>query len=59
MMQSAGHAYRLIAQQLKDEFHRNGELQLLLLRYTQALLTQVAQTAVCNRHHSVDRQLCH
>jgi CRP-like cAMP-binding protein len=58
-MQSAGHAYRLIAQQLKDEFHRNGELQLLLLRYTQALLTQVAQTAVCNRHHSVDRQLCH
>src|SRR5438270_13278562 len=58
IVQSAGHAYRLIGQQLKDEFHRNGEMQLLLLRYTQALLTQMAQTAVCNRHHSVDQQLC-
>ena len=58
IVQSAGHAYRLIGQQLKDEFHRNGELQLLLLRYTQALITQMAQTAVCNRHHSVDKQLC-
>jgi len=58
IVQSAGHAYRLIGQQLKDEFHRNGELQLLLLRYTQALITQMAQTAVCNRHHSVDQQLC-
>ena len=57
IVQSAGHAYRLIGQQLKDEFHRNGELQLLLLRYTQALITQMAQTAVCNRHHSVDQQL--
>ena len=57
-VQSAGHAYRLIGQQLKDEFHRNGELQLLLLRYTQSLITQMAQTAVCNRHHSVDQQLC-
>src|ERR1700731_868897 len=58
ILQSAGHAYRLIGQQLKGEFHRNGEMQLLLLRYTQALITQMAQTAVCNRHHSVDQQLC-
>ena len=58
LVQSAGYAYRLIGQQLKDEFHRNGPLQLLLLRYTQALITQMAQTAVCNRHHSVDQQLC-
>jgi CRP-like cAMP-binding protein len=58
IVQSAGYAYRLIGQHLKDEFHRNGELQLLLLRYTQALITQMAQTAVCNRHHSVDQQLC-
>jgi CRP-like cAMP-binding protein len=58
IVQSAGHAYRLIAQRLKDEFHRNAEMQLLLLRYTQALITQMAQTAVCNRHHSVDQQLC-
>jgi CRP-like cAMP-binding protein len=58
VVQSAGHAYRLIGQQLKDEFHRNGPLQLQLLRYTQALITQMAQTAVCNRHHTVDQQLC-
>ena len=58
IVQSAGSAYRLIGQQLKDEFHRSGEMQLLLLRYTQALITQMAQTAVCNRHHSVDQQLC-
>lgn len=58
IVQSAGFAYRLVAQQLKDEFHRSGELQLLLLRYTQALITQMAQTAVCNRHHSIDQQLC-
>lgn len=58
IVQSAGSAYRLIGQHLKDEFHRNGEMQLLLLRYTQALITQMAQTAVCNRHHSVDQQLC-
>jgi len=58
IVQSAGHAYRLIGQRLKDEFHRNGGLQLQLLRYTQALITQMAQTAVCNRHHSVDQQLC-
>ena len=58
IVQSAGHAYRLDGQRLKDEFHRNGDLQLLLLRYTQSLITQMAQTAVCNRHHSVDQQLC-
>ena len=58
IVQSAGHAYRLIGQQLKEEFHRSGQMQLLLLRYTQALITQMAQTAVCNRHHSLDQQLC-
>jgi len=58
IVQSSGHAYRLSGQRLKDEFHRNGALQGLLLRYTQALITQMAQTAVCNRHHSVDQQLC-
>jgi CRP-like cAMP-binding protein len=58
IVQSAGFAYGLNGQILKDEFHRNGEVQLLLLRYTQALITQMAQTAVCNRHHSVDQQLC-
>ena len=58
IVQSAGFAYRLNGRRLKDEFHRHGELQLLLLRYTQALITQMAQTAVCNRHHSVDQQLC-
>jgi CRP-like cAMP-binding protein len=57
LVQSAGHAFRLKGQILKDEFHRAGALQHLLLRYTQALLTQMAQTAVCNRHHSVDQQL--
>jgi CRP-like cAMP-binding protein len=58
IVQSAGCAYRLIGQRLKDEFHRNGDMQLLMLRYTQALLTQMAQTAVCNRYHTVDQQLC-
>ncbi|TVT53183.1 MAG: Crp/Fnr family transcriptional regulator [Sedimenticola thiotaurini] len=58
VVQSAGHAYRLKGQLLKREFKRAGELQHLLLRYTQALLTQMAQTAVCNRHHSLDQQLC-
>ncbi len=58
IVQSAGHAYRLTGQRLKDEFNRNGGMQILLLRYTQALITQMAQTAVCNRHHSVDQQLC-
>jgi CRP-like cAMP-binding protein len=58
VVQSAGHAYQLIGHKLKDEFHRNGGMQILLLRYTQALITQMAQTAVCNRHHTVDQQLC-
>jgi CRP-like cAMP-binding protein len=58
VVQSAGHAYRLKGQLLKDAFFRAGLMQGLLLRYTQALLTQMAQTAVCNRHHSVDQQLC-
>ncbi len=58
VVQSAGNAYRLPAKHLKQEFHRSGLLQQMLLRYTQALLTQMAQTAVCNRHHSVDQQLC-
>ena len=58
VVQSAGSAYRLVGQKLKDEFHRNGEMQILLLRYTQALITQMSQTAVCNRHHTVDQQLC-
>lgn len=59
----AGHAYRMPGQILKEKFRRSGgrragALQILLLRYTQALLTQMAQTAVCNRHHSLDQQLC-
>jgi len=58
VVQSAGYAYRLQGRLLKKEFNRAGELQHLLLRYTQALLTQMSQTAVCNRHHSVDQQLC-
>jgi CRP-like cAMP-binding protein len=58
IVQSAGHAYRLKGAILKEEFRRAAGLQHLLLRYTQALLTQMAQTAVCNRHHSVDQQLC-
>ena len=58
VVQSAGHGYRLKAQLLKDEFARFGPTMHLLLRYTQALITQMAQTAVCNRHHSVDQQLC-
>jgi CRP-like cAMP-binding protein len=58
VVQSAGHGYRLSGQLLKDAFFRAGPMQRLLLRYTQALLTQMAQTAVCNRHHSVDQQLC-
>lgn len=58
VVQSAGHAYRLDARILKEEFYRAGPVQRLLLRYTQALITQMAQTAVCNRHHSIDQQLC-
>ena len=58
VVQSAGYGYRLKAQVLKQEFNRAGPLLHLLLRYTQALITQMAQTAVCNRHHSVEQQLC-
>jgi CRP-like cAMP-binding protein len=58
VVQTAGHAYRLERRLLKQEFERGGLLQRLLLRYTQALLTQLAQTAVCNRHHSLEQQLC-
>ncbi|MBT8446459.1 MAG: Crp/Fnr family transcriptional regulator [Gammaproteobacteria bacterium] len=58
LVQSAGTAWRLSGQRLKDEFNRHGTLMQLLLRYTQALLTQMAQTAVCNRHHTIDQQLC-
>lgn len=58
IVQSAGQAYRLLGQRLKDEFNRHGALLHTLLRYTQALITQMAQTAVCNRHHSIDQQLC-
>ncbi|RYF76712.1 MAG: Crp/Fnr family transcriptional regulator [Comamonadaceae bacterium] len=57
VVQSAGHAYRLNAAAIKNEFNRAPVLH-LLLRYTQALITQMAQTAVCNRHHSLDQQLC-
>ena len=56
--QSAGRGFRLPAQVMKDEFNRAGPTMHLLLRYTQALITQMAQTAVCNRHHSLDQQLC-
>jgi CRP-like cAMP-binding protein len=58
VVQSAGYGYRIRGDALKAEFNRGGELQNILLRYTQALITQMAQTAVCNRHHSVDQQLC-
>lgn len=58
VVQSGGYGYRLKGQLLKDEFYRAGPMQRLLLRYTQALLTQMAQTAVCNRHHSLDQQFC-
>ncbi len=58
IMQSAGFAYRLTGQRTKTEFSRHGDMQHLMLRYTQALITQMAQTAVCNRHHSIDQQLC-
>jgi CRP-like cAMP-binding protein len=58
VVQSAGQAFRMKAQTLKDEFGQHGPVLHLLLRYTQALITQMAQTAVCNRHHSLDQQLC-
>ena len=58
VVQSAGQAFRLTGARLKQEFNRHGELLHLLLRYTQSLITQMAQTAVCNRHHALDQQLC-
>lgn len=58
VVQSAGTGFRMRAQVIKDEFNRSGPVMHLLLRYTQALITQMAQTAVCNRHHSLDQQLC-
>jgi CRP-like cAMP-binding protein len=58
VVQSAGNGLRLKAQMIKNEFNRAGPVLHLLLRYTQALITQMAQTAVCNRHHSLDQQLC-
>ncbi|RRQ21336.1 Crp/Fnr family transcriptional regulator [Thiohalobacter thiocyanaticus] len=59
MIQSGGSAYRLPGQRLRDEFnHQDASMRMLMLRYTQALITQMAQTAVCNRHHTIDQQLC-
>src|SRR6186713_1975437 len=58
IVQSAGYAYRLTGNRLKVEFNRHGSMLQVLLRYTQSLLTQMAQTAVCNRHHTLDQQLC-
>jgi len=58
IVQSAGYAFRLPSRQFMEEVNRYGEMLHLMLRYTQALITQMAQTAVCNRHHSIDQQLC-
>lgn len=58
VVRSPGYAYRLQSKWLNREFSRHGEMLVLLLRYTQALITQTAQTAICNRHHSIDQQLC-
>lgn len=58
IVQSGGYAYRLPGKYFKEEFNRHSEMLMLLLRYTQSLITQMAQTAVCNRHHSIDQQLC-
>jgi CRP-like cAMP-binding protein len=58
VVQSAGGAFRLAAQLMKEEFYRGGPALHLLLRYTQALISQMVQTAACNRHHSLDQQLC-
>jgi len=58
VVQSSGSAWRLPGHILKEEFNRHGDVTLLMLRYTQALITQMAQTAVCNRHHRIDQQLC-
>jgi hypothetical protein len=58
VVQSAGEGFRVRAAVVKRQFERGGALQLLLLRYTQALITQMTQTAVCNRHHTLEQQLC-
>lgn len=58
VVQSAGYGYRIRSAIIQNEFNRNGPVLRLLLRYTQALITQMSQTAVCNRHHSIDQQLC-
>jgi CRP-like cAMP-binding protein len=58
VVQSAGHGYRLRAKMVRDEFNTAGPVMHLFLRYTQALIAQMAQTAACNRHHSLDQQLC-
>ncbi|HEX5842295.1 MAG TPA: Crp/Fnr family transcriptional regulator [Pseudomonas sp.] len=58
LVQSAGYAYRLLGKRFKEEFNRYGDMLQLMLRYSQALITQMAQTAVCNRHHTIDQQLC-
>ena len=58
VVQSAGHGMRMRSAALKEEFGHSGTVMHLLLRYTQALITQMSQTAVCNRHHSLDQQLC-
>lgn len=58
VVQSHGHAYRMSAADLKHEFNNHSEIRILTLRFTQALITQMSQTAVCNRHHSIDQQLC-
>jgi CRP-like cAMP-binding protein len=57
-VQTAGHGYRLKGRLMKEEFNRGGSMMQLMLRYTQALMTQMSQTAVCNRHHSIEQQLC-
>ncbi len=58
IVQSAGSAYSLASKRLRNEFNAYADMRMLMLRYTQALITQMAQTAVCNRHHSIDQQLC-
>jgi CRP-like cAMP-binding protein len=57
VVQSAGGAYRMVGEQFKEEFQQHGEMQAVLLRYTQAVLTQIAQMAACNRYHTLDQQL--
>jgi CRP-like cAMP-binding protein len=58
VVQSRGHAYRMPAADLKHEFNQHSEIRIITLRFTQALITQMSQTAVCNRHHTIDQQLC-